>query len=78
MGIALLAPESIEWFIEYQVFSPSHDLAPSTPPNLSPKRMLLLFLSLPVCFSVWLTDGRGVRGVGKEPTHPTARKPYPL
>jgi hypothetical protein len=31
-GIHLFLPENIEWFIEDQAFSPSHDLAPSRSP----------------------------------------------
>jgi hypothetical protein len=46
--ILWLKPESIEWFIEVQAFSPSHDLAPPPPlPPLSVSK-LSLFLILPV------------------------------
>ncbi len=53
-----LHPASIEWFIEYQAFSLSYDLAPPPPPTFSPVRKLSLFLSRPVCSPVELTDER--------------------
>ncbi len=56
-------PESIEWFIEDQPFSPSSDLAP---PSLS--------ASLPVCRWSNLMTGEGVR---EEPNH-RSEKPGPL
>jgi hypothetical protein len=53
-------PESSEWFIEDQAFSPSYDLAPFLPP--SPDNKLSLFLSIPACrrSSVFST-GEGMR-----------------
>ncbi len=46
---SLQMPESIEWFIEDQAFSPSYDLAPPAPPLPSSVSKLSLFLRLPVC-----------------------------
>jgi hypothetical protein len=61
-----ISPESIEEFIEDQVFSLSYDLAPPHP--FPPVSKLCLFASLPVCcdLSCLLTG---------EPNHTTARKP---
>jgi hypothetical protein len=45
-------PESIEWVIDDQAFSPSYDLAPRPPPPTPspyPFSKLSLFLSLPIC-----------------------------
>jgi hypothetical protein len=63
----VLAPESIERFIEDQAFSPSYHLD-QPPPLLASKSVSLL--SLPVCR---LLADRG-EGVGEELNHMTARK----
>ncbi len=73
----LVIPESTEGFTEDQAFSTSSGLAPPHPIN-----KFSLFISLPVCRRVELTDGREVGyrnlGVGEKPNHTTARKPDPL
>jgi hypothetical protein len=57
-------PESIEWFIKDQAFSPSYDLAPPTTPlplSLEKAGSLSQFSCMS---SVELTDGRGRRVAG--------------
>ncbi len=55
-------PESIEWFIEAQVFLRLYDSAPWAPSPTSPVSKLSLVLSLTCVSPVELTDGRGGRG----------------
>ncbi len=44
-----VVPDSIEWYIEDQVFSPSYDSAPPPPSfSLSSQQVVSLFLGLPV------------------------------
>ncbi len=69
-------PESIEWFIEDQAFSPlSYDLAPPPPPLPSES-------STGDTQEDWeretTADGRGGGVVGTEPNHAAERKPGPL
>ncbi len=64
-------PESIEWFIEDQTFSPSHDLAPPNPLPLSRQQVVSLSQS-PVCR---LSSLQMEEGEEKEPNHTAARKP---
>jgi hypothetical protein len=70
------ATESIELFIEEHVFSPAYDLAPPSPPPPLPSASCLS-ISVFLCVTVKLTDGRGERErVGEEPNHTTAKKAW--
>jgi hypothetical protein len=73
--LCYLQAESIECFIVDQAFLLSYELAPVTPPPLSPVIKLSLCISLPLCHRSDLLTGEGKEGVGvgEEPNHTKAR-----
>jgi hypothetical protein len=68
--------KSIEIIYKGPGFIAVECLAPRPPPSpASSVSKLYLFLSLPVCRPVELTDVRVGEGVGEEPNNTAARKP---
>ncbi len=66
MYFILLYPESIEWFIEKQGFSPSYDLAPRpTPPPISCQQVVSLAQYSSVSRWSSLLTRKGRRGWGR-------------
>ncbi len=76
--------ESIERFIEHQAFLRSHVSAPRPSPSPFPIPPLpstsCLFFTVVLCVAAgraYSAERLGA-GLGEEPNHTTARKPYPL